>query len=169
MPTVKHPSSCEPMLQANRPHPRPQLSRARDEASGAGVSRGAALRVLIVEDDYLVSGEMEAELSAAGFQVVGIAASAAEAVRLAQAREPHLVVMDIALQGTGDGIDAALEIFRSKGIRSLFASAFHDAETRRRAQPAAPLGWLAKPYTMSLLVQAVRNAVLELGGRAGRP
>jgi DNA-binding NarL/FixJ family response regulator len=124
-------------------------------------------RVLIVEDDYLVSGEMEAELNAAGFEVVGVAASATEAVRLAQTREPHLVVMDIALQGTGDGIDAALEIFESQGIRSLFASAFYDAETRRRAQPAAPLGWLAKPYTMSLLVQAVRNAMRELDGPAG--
>jgi DNA-binding NarL/FixJ family response regulator len=64
----------------------------------------------------------------------------------------------------GDGIDAALEIFKSKGIRSLFASAFADAETHRRAQAAAPLGWLAKPYTINSLVQAVRTAVQDLGG-----
>jgi len=121
-------------------------------------------RVLIVEDDFLVSGEMEAELSAAGFAVVGTATSAKEAIELAVAAQPHLVVMDISLEGGPDGVEAALEIYQAKGIRSLFASAHHDAETRRRAAPSTPLGWIAKPYTMSTLVHAVRVAMREVGG-----
>jgi len=107
---------------------------------------------------------MEAELIDAGFAVVGIATSAEEAIEFAAAEKPHLVVMDIRLDGARDGIDAALEIFRRNGIRSLFASAYSDAETRRRADPCVPLGWIAKPYPMRALVAAVRDAVRSLGG-----
>lgn len=142
----------------------PRMLFARDESSGAGPSPGALPRVLIVEDDFLVSGDMEAELIDAGFAVVGIATSAQEAIDLAAAEEPHLVVMDIRLDGPSDGVEAAIAIFRSTGIRSLFASAFHDAETRRRAEPCAPLGWIAKPYPMNALVAAVRDAVRTVGG-----
>lgn len=149
-------------LQAPAPRPQPRVALARDESSGPASSNEAGARVLIVEDDYLVSAEMEAELSAAGYDVVGVAASADEAVRLAARERPHLVVMDIRLEGARDGIDAAIEIFDASGIRSLFASAYHDPETRRRAEPSAPLGWLAKPYTMTSLVAAVRRALQEI-------
>ena len=146
------------------PPSRPRIVFARDESSGAGKARDAVPRILIVEDDFLVSADMEAELSGAGFAIVGIATSAEQAVALALAEEPHLVVMDIKLDGVRDGVEAALEIFKAKGIRSLFASAYQDAETRSRAQPSAPLGWLAKPYTMVALVAAVRAAMRQVGG-----
>jgi DNA-binding response OmpR family regulator len=142
----------------------PRRLFARDESSGAGRAAAAVPRVLIVEDDFLVSAEMEAELESAGYSVVGIATSAEEAVTLALAEQPHLVVMDIRLDGARDGIEAALEIYQAKRIRSLFASAYADAETRRRAAPCEPLGWLPKPYPMSVLVLAVREAMRAVGG-----
>jgi DNA-binding NarL/FixJ family response regulator len=142
---------------------RPHLVFSRDDSSGVDESNGLAARILIAEDDYLASGEMEAELRAAGFEVIGVATSANEAVVLAAAERPDLVIMDIRLEGIVDGVDAAIEIFNSCGIRSLFASAYQDSETRRRAEPCSPLGWLAKPYMMSALVEAVREALRELG------
>jgi two-component system, response regulator PdtaR len=142
---------------------------APDDASGAGASRDAGPRVLIVEDDFLVSITVEAELVDAGFTVVGIATSAEQAIELAIAEAPHLVVMDIGLDGPRDGVDAAIEIFRQKGIRSLFASAYHDGDTRQRAEAAEPLGWLAKPYTMHALVVAVRAAMRKVGGPDPQP
>jgi two-component system, response regulator PdtaR len=138
---------------------RPRALSARDDAMGAHSAERQAPRILVVEDDYLVSSEIEAELLAAGFDVVGIATTAREAVRLALAERPSLVIMDIRLEGDRDGIDAALEIFDATGIRCLFASAYHDPETRRRAEPSLPLGWLSKPYTMRALVLEVRQAL----------
>jgi len=105
---------------------------------------------------------MEAALSDAGFDVVGIAATREEALHQAEARSPTVVVMDIHLPGDGDGIDAALELFRLHGIRCIFASAYSDSEAQRRAAPAAPLGWLQKPYTMASLTAMVRAAMSEL-------
>jgi DNA-binding NarL/FixJ family response regulator len=72
------------------------------------------------------------------------------------------VIMDIRLAGARDGIDAALELYHSEGIRSLFATAHHDSGTRKRAQDARPLGWLAKPYQPAVLVHAVQSAIAEL-------
>lgn len=158
----------EPILQSLPPF-RPRLVFSRDDDSGTSGSSGLSGRILIVEDDYLASGEMEAELTAAGFEVIGVATSAKEAISLATAERPHLVVMDIRLEGSVDGVEAAIEIFNSCGIRSLFASAHHDPETRRRAAQCLPLGWLAKPYMMSALVEAVQAGVRELGGSSDEP
>ena len=118
--------------------------------------------VLLVEDDFLVGMEMETGLEDAGYDVAGIAATAEEAVELAARRRPALAVMDIRLAGDRDGIDAALEIYRTLGIRSIFASAHGDSQTRARAAAARPLGWVAKPYRVETLLKAVEEALGEL-------
>lgn len=118
--------------------------------------------ILLVEDDFLVGMEMEIGLEEAGFEVAGIAATAEEAVELAARRRPALIVMDIRLAGDGDGIDAALEIYRTLGIRSIFASAHGDSQTRARAEAAQPLGWVAKPYRVEALLKAVDEALGQL-------
>lgn len=122
-------------------------------------------RILIVEDDFLIASQMEAALTEAGFQIAGTVSTGKEALQLAQSQSPTLVVMDIRLAGDRDGIDTALELFRSHGIRCIFASAYSDQEAQRRAAPAHPLGWLQKPYTMASLTAKVRAAVNELRGR----
>jgi two-component system, response regulator PdtaR len=147
-------------------------SESRDEDPGDGRPPSPATRrsapdpearprILLVEDDYLVGMEVEAGLEEAGFEVVGVAASAEEAVRLAERCRPRLAVMDIRLAGDGDGVEAALDIHRRLGIRSIFASAHVDADVRARAAPARPLGWIAKPYRLSTLLAAVKKVLRE--------
>ncbi|HYE26694.1 MAG TPA: response regulator [Allosphingosinicella sp.] len=118
--------------------------------------------ILLVEDDFLVGMEVEAGLADAGYEVAGIATTAEEAVALAATRRPALVIMDIRLAGERDGVDAAVEIFRTLGIRSLFASAHGDVHIRSRAEPARPLGWVAKPYRVETLLRAVEEALRTL-------
>ena len=122
-------------------------------------------RILIVEDDVLIASQMEVALAEDGFEIAGVASTGKEAVQLAEAQSPTLVVMDIRLAGDRDGIDAARELFRLHGVRCIFASAHSDDDTRRRAAPAAPLGWLQKPYTMASLTAMVRAAFKELPNR----
>jgi DNA-binding NarL/FixJ family response regulator len=121
-----------------------------------------AARILIVEDDFLAASEIEAVLMEAGYRVAGVANRAEEAVRLAKSEAPVLAIMDIRLVGSADGVDAALEIFRETGIRCIFATAHHDAHMRSRAQPAAPLGWLPKPYARHALIAMVKQALAKL-------
>jgi DNA-binding NarL/FixJ family response regulator len=112
--------------------------------------------ILIVEDDYLVSVQA---LTDAGFDVVGVANSAEAALELARTGKPDLVVMDIRLAGDRDGVDIAKELFGALGLRSIFATAHNEEAIRRRAQPAKPLGWLPKPYTMDALCSLVRRSL----------
>jgi DNA-binding NarL/FixJ family response regulator len=119
-------------------------------------------RILVVEDDFLIGLQTVAALTDAGFDVIGSAKTAEEAIALAKAQQPSLAVMDIRLASKRDGIDAARELFKELGIRCIFATAHDDPHTRRRAEPYAPLGWLAKPYTMASLVTLVVDALSEL-------
>lgn len=118
--------------------------------------------ILVVEDDFLIAANVESTLTSAGFNVCGVAASADQAVSLAKAHHPSLAIMDIRLVGQRDGIDAALELRRELGLRCIFASAHADEDTKRRAEPAQPLGWLAKPYAMSSLIQLVAKSLILL-------
>ena len=102
---------------------------------------------------------MEYHLAAAGFDVIGVATTAEEAVEMADAGEPDLAIMDIRLAGDRDGVDAAIELFDRLGVPSIFASAHGDAQTRKRAARASPLGWLQKPYSAEALVAVVDAAL----------
>ena len=142
----------------------PQLMFAREDSVGSDERTEPPTRILVVEDDFLVAAEVEEALSDAGFDVAEVATTAEEAVARARARKPALVVMDVRLAGEHDGIHAAVEIFRTLGIRSIFATAHYDQDSLERAKPAMPLGWLQKPYSMVSLVSAVSRALKELDG-----
>jgi len=127
------------------------------DASPAPSNRST--RILVVEDDYIAGLEIESALTRAGFVVVGVVGNAEAAIAQALALVPTLVIMDIRLRGKRDGIDAALEIYRQTGVRSIFATAHQDAAVRARAKGAAPLGWLAKPYDTNALVELIQEVL----------
>jgi two-component system, response regulator PdtaR len=138
---------------------------ASDESNASGTQDRAPDRILIIEDDLLIAAQIETTLTEAGFVVIAVAPTGEEAIELAANDPPGLAVVDIRLAGDKDGVDTALELFRLHGTRCIFASAYSDHEARRRAEPAAPLGWLQKPYTMASLTEMVRAALSELRSR----
>jgi len=111
------------------------------------------LRVLIVEDEFFISLAAEAMLEALGHSVVGIAVSADEAEQLADQERPDVILMDIRLIGTRDGIEAATAIHNRLQIPSIFVTANTDPGTRLRASGAHPLGFIEKPLTEGRLKQ----------------
>jgi DNA-binding NarL/FixJ family response regulator len=125
----------------------------------SGIASTKKTRLLLVEDDFLVAGEIRYALTEAGYDVVGVAVSADEAIDLAMTHEPHLVIMDVRLRGERDGVDAAVEIFGARGIRSIFATAHADHWTFERAKRAAPAGWLQKPYSSPALIELIRKTL----------
>ena len=116
-------------------------------------------RILVVEDDFIIAAELTASLREAGFEVLGPAATGDDAIRLAAAAKPHLVVMDIRLYGTRDGVDVALELYQSHGIRSIFATAHSDAQTIERGKAANPLDWVQKPYNPLAMVSRIKAII----------
>lgn len=125
---------------------------------------GTKRRVLLVEDDFISAFTTEYELTDAGYQVIGVESLAGDAIRCAQYERPDLILMDVCLLGKRDGVDAAIEIYRTTGIRVIFATATFNLETRKRAEAARPLGWLLKPYTRQSLFHSVTTALQQLAG-----
>jgi DNA-binding NarL/FixJ family response regulator len=126
-------------------------------------------KILIIEDDVLIGIANEAILSDAGYEVVGLARTAAEAVTVAALKKPDLLIVDVNLSAGGTGIDAATRIHAELGIRSVFATANVDPQTVAKATPARPLGWVPKPYSRERLLKAVAQALNVLNdGEAPR-
>lgn len=139
--------------------------RESDEGTGCGDADigPKRARLLVVEDDWFVGMDIEAALLDGGYDVVGLARSAEEAVSAATGLRPDLVLMDIRLVGPRDGIEAAWEIRQRANIPCLFISAHTDAPTRARAANTRPAGWLMKPFLTHHLLLAVERA-LGAGG-----
>jgi two-component system, response regulator PdtaR len=116
-------------------------------------------RILIVEDEMFVAMDIEAAVIKAGHKVVGFAGTAERAITLADEMRPDLILMDIRLPGDRDGVDAAIEIRQRFDIPSLLISAYANADTRARAEPARPLGFIAKPFDHALLALALNGGM----------
>ena len=131
-------------------------------SSNTGVSAIRPARILIVEDEYFVALNAQQILEGAGFVVAGISGSAAEAVASAASGRAEVVLMDIRLKGPRDGIDAAIELRSTLNLPCVFVTAHDEHAIRLRAKPAQPVGWLQKPYTDRLLIEAVNKALVSL-------
>ena len=118
-----------------------------------------APRVLIVEDEGLIAEELRERLARMGMSVAGVAASADEAIALANEMEPTLVLMDIRLKGRTDGISAAAAIRKRHQIPVIFITAHSDPVTVERAKQVDPAGYLIKPFTEQELVVAIQMAL----------
>ncbi len=101
--------------------------------------------------------DLQRELTTAGFEVVGMAGSAEQAVCVAERERPEAVLMDIRLCGARDGVDAALELWQLFKIRSVFVSGNIDDAMKQRAAAAQPLGFVSKPCRASQIVALLRS------------
>ncbi|WP_246680962.1 response regulator [Mesorhizobium sp. B2-4-9] len=150
--------------ESNQPF-RPQLVFSRDDGIGAEARISGKPCIMIVEDDYLIALDVEASLGDAGFVLAGIASTAEEAIIIARSAQPAIALMDIRLLGKRDGIDAALELYRDFGIRCIFATAHADRDVKLRAEAARPLGWVQKPYSTAMLIEAIQRGLQELDNK----
>ena len=103
-------------------------------------------KILIVEDEFIVANDIEVRLLDLGYVVAGKAASGPIAIDLAGSVKPDLVLMDIRLQGSMDGITAAAEIRQRFHLPIVFLTAFAEDDTLQRAKEAEPFGYVLKPF-----------------------
>jgi CheY-like chemotaxis protein len=113
------------------------------------------LRVLVVENEPLLRHAAEEMLLELGHEVVGWASRARTAIAEADRTRPDVVLLDIQLDGSRDGIDTAREIRDKFGIASLFVTGATDEATYQRAHATQPLGYLRKPLQLPDLQSAL--------------
>lgn len=117
----------------------------------------ARTRILLVEDHQMVREGLRTLLAGEpDFEVVGEASDGAEAVRLAGELAPHVVVMDVELDGLS-GIEATKRLARERPETAVVALSMHDdAPTVDRALRAGVRGYVLKGSGVSALCEAIR-------------
>ncbi|MBV6324323.1 sensor histidine kinase [Duganella violaceipulchra] len=117
-----------------------------------------AIRVLVVEDEIVVSEDLQQRLRLQGYEVTGAADTAADAIRLATLTLPDVALMDIMLHGKAEGIEAAEYLRGQLDIPVIFLTAHSDAATLQRARLTDPAGYIVKPFDDAQLRVAIDMA-----------
>lgn len=102
-------------------------------------------KILIVEDDAIIVFKLKHTLENLGYNVVGTADTGKKAIEFAFSESPELILMDIRLKGSMDGIQAAEEIREKFEIPIIFMTAYSDEDKIKRAKKILPYGYLLKP------------------------
>ncbi|MEY3481869.1 MAG: hypothetical protein RIQ71_2644, partial [Verrucomicrobiota bacterium] len=116
-------------------------------------------RILIVEDEAITAMDLAAELRALGYEVCATEDTVDGPVSAVEREKPGLVLLDIRLGSSGDGVDAARRINESHDAAVIFLTAHSDEETLARALAVSPYGYIVKPFRARELKVAVELAL----------
>jgi PAS domain S-box-containing protein len=120
-------------------------------------------RIFIVEDEAIVVNDLKETLESLGYSVIGTAKSGEAAIQNIAETKPDLVLMDIHLAGTMDGVRAAEEIHKMSDIPVIYLTAYADKTLLERAKVTEPYGYIVKPYEERGLHSAIRMALSKYG------
>ena len=101
--------------------------------------------ILIVEDEFLIANSLSGILTKAGYQVLGLAQSTAEARELVAQIVPTIVLLDIFLKGEETGIELA-QWLSELDIPFVYLSANLTGSVLEAAKITQPFGVLNKPF-----------------------
>ncbi|MBN9414147.1 MAG: response regulator [Candidatus Eremiobacteraeota bacterium] len=122
-------------------------------------------KILVVEDEALVAADLEDRLTDLGYHVCGHSDNYAGALEQAELYTPDLVLLDICLQGSQDGIQVAGELRQRSRTPFIFLTAYADAPTLMRASQMRPAGYVLKPLRTRDLDAAIQMALLQIRSR----
>jgi len=108
--------------------------------------------ILIVEDDIITATVIKKYLEKNNYNVVGIIEDGVNAVKSAIAKKPDLILMDIFLKDSIDGIEVAKRIKQKIDIPVIFLTADSSSDTIDRAKITEPFGYLVKPVDRNVLI-----------------
>jgi CheY-like chemotaxis protein len=89
-------------------------------------------KIMIVEDENIIALDIRSMLEDLGYRVSDIASSGEESIQKASTKKPDLVLMDIKLKGSLDGISAGEEIYKQLHIPIVYITAYSDQATLTR-------------------------------------
>ncbi|MEI6235170.1 MAG: response regulator [Planctomycetota bacterium] len=124
-------------------------------------SSGTKPRLFVVEDELVVARDIQIQLNGLGYDTVGHTDRAEEAILRVGELRPDLVLMDVQLAGTMDGIAAAQAIRDQFSIPVVFLTAFSNQETLERAKLTEPFGYVLKPFSERELQTVVEMALYK--------
>lgn len=108
--------------------------------------------ILIVEDDEIIASLIKKYLERSNYNVIDVISDGEKAVSIALNSNPDLILLDIFLKNSIDGIEVAKRINQKKEIPIIFLTADSSDETIQRAKITQPHGYLVKPVESVVLI-----------------
>ncbi|MFH5832686.1 response regulator [Halalkalibaculum sp. DA3122] len=121
------------------------------------MSATAAKKILIVEDDMIISMVLERMIEKLNHQIVDTITTGKGAIKAALTTSPDLILMDIQLKDDTDGIDAMREIKKDRDIPVIYITGNSDLYNQKRAKQLGYLKYMIKPVRMDDLKEAISN------------
>jgi len=125
--------------------------------SGRELAAEIATDVLIIEDEPLIAMDLESLVEGLGHKVVGIARTHAEAVSLALAKWPGLILADIRLADMSSGLEAVKEVLQSFEVPVVFITAY--PERLLTGERPEPTFLITKPFRPAMVTAVVSQAL----------
>lgn len=123
------------------------------EESGRELAAEIATDVMIIEDEPFIAMDLEGLVETLGHKVLGVARTHSEAITLAKAKRPGLILADIQLADGSSGLDAVNELLRSFEVPVIFITAYPERFlTGERPEPAFLIAKPFQPATVSAVV-----------------
>ncbi len=120
------------------------------------------IKLLIVEDDMIIAAKVSMQLTLLGYEVTGIVPRGEEAIRHVEANKPDIVLLDINLKGTLDGIETAQAMQKIADIPIIYVTANTDEATFNRARETRPYAFIAKPIKNIDLQRAIELTISRI-------
>lgn len=142
----------------NLPFPH-QQNDPNEEQSSVLVGK----RVVVVEDEGVTQMQLRRMLKNAGLKVVASAISGEQGVETVLRERPDIVLMDIRMPGSFDGLEAARRILAEYSVCIIMLTAFSDEEYRTQAEAVKVCGYILKPVTTESLIPQIETAIRNFG------
>ena len=117
--------------------------------------------ILIVEDEPITALDIKGILEQSGYRVVGIAETGERALEIVRTEPPDLILMDIILGGTMNGIELATAIKERHRIPIIYITSLSDASTFARTLSTDPYGYITKPLDTTMLTHMIDLALYK--------
>lgn len=120
--------------------------------------------VLIVEDEVVIARDIARQLERLGCEICGMLMDGESVLPFLQDTLPDIVLMDINLKGTMDGIETVQEIQKKYSIPVVYLTANTDDRSFEKAKATKPFAFIEKPFkfrsllrTFELLIEQIIN------------
>ncbi|MFZ1692145.1 MAG: response regulator [Flavobacteriales bacterium] len=120
-------------------------------------------KILIIEDEAIISFSYRLQMERMGFEVIGTAKSAEEAELIMRDERPDLIIMDVYLKGPKTGLELAQEIHASDPlpIPILFLTASTKPEVVEAIRALKGCQYLPKPINSDSLEDMLQRFARE--------
>jgi len=118
-------------------------------------------KIIIVEDDEITALNLKLSLEKHNYEIIAICDNAIDAKETMKTIKPKIIIIDISLQESNDGIELAKTIKKKYGIPFIYLTSYSDDTIISKAIKTEPYGYIVKPFDPSSLHATIQMAIFK--------